>query len=80
LKGQLGLDAAAQPQAALAALQRAAGQGHLPSADALATAHREGRYGLAPDAAQAMHWQAQAARWRAQRAVASASAPAGATR
>lgn len=80
LKGQLGLDAAAQPQAAVAALQRAAGQGHLRSAEALALAYREGRHGLVPDAAQAAHWQAQVTRWRTQRAVVSAPAPAGAAR
>lgn len=80
LKGQLGLDAALQPQAAAAALQLAAGHGHVPSAEALAGAYREGRYGLAPDAARAAHWQTQVTRWRTQRAVASASAATGATR
>lgn len=78
LKGQLGLDAAARPQDAVASWQRAAGQGHVRSAEALALAYREGRHGLAPDAAQAAHWQAQVARWRAPRPA--ASAPAGAQR
>ena len=80
LKGQLGLDAATRPQDAVAAWQRAAGQGHVRSAETLTLAYREGRHGLAPDAAQAAHWQAHVARLRAPRPVPAASAPAGARR
>jgi TPR repeat protein len=80
LNGQLGLDAAARPQDAVAAWQRAASQGHVRSAEALVLAYREGRHGLAPDAAQAAHWQAQLALWRAPRPPAAASAPPGAKR
>ncbi len=76
LKGQFGADAAADPATARAAWQRAAGQGHLPSAEALAEAHRRGLWGLPVDAVQAAQWQARAAAWRVQRAAASAPAPA----
>ena len=76
VKGQLGLDAAADPAAARAALLRAAERQHLPSADALAQGYQNGRYGLPVDAAEATRWREQAAAWRRQRA---ASAPAGGT-
>ncbi len=68
LNGRMGLDAAAEPAAALAAVQRAAGMGHLPSTQALAQAHRTGRFGLPLDEAQALSWQARAASLQAQRA------------
>jgi hypothetical protein len=71
----LGAQAAADPAAASAALLRAGEGGHLPSADALALAYRDGGYGLGPDAAKAAQWQSRAATWRQQRtAVASAAA------
>lgn len=69
VKGQMGLDAKAEPAAALAAVRRAADAGHLASADAMAVAYRDGLYGLAPDAAQANTWLSRAAGWRAQRAA-----------
>lgn len=69
INGQLGLNAKAEPAAALAAVRRAADQAHLPSADALALAYRDGLYGLTPDAAQAAAWQARATAWRKQRAA-----------
>lgn len=69
LKGQLGLDAAAQPAAAGAALQRAAAHGHLPSIDALAQGHQTGRYGLSVDSAAAARWAARGAELRRQRAA-----------
>ena len=69
LKRELGADAAADPATALAAVQRAAGQGHLPSVDALVLAHRSGRWGLPVDEAQALAWQARAAVLRQQRAA-----------
>ena len=67
LQRQMGADAAADPQAAQQALLRAAGQGHLPSADALVEGYRGGRWGLAVDEAQAAQWQAKAAAWRKER-------------
>jgi TPR repeat protein len=70
LQAQWGADAQAQPATARAALLRAAEQGHLASADALGRAYAEGRYGLAPDAAQASSWQQRAAAWRRERAAA----------
>jgi hypothetical protein len=76
LRGQLGADAAAQPEQALAAIVRAAEQGHLACADALAAAYRDGRYGLARDAGLAASWQARAAAWRAQRASVATTAAA----
>ena len=77
VKGQLGLDAAADPAAAKAALLRAAERQHLASADALAQGYQSGRYGLPVDAAEAARWRERAAAWRRERA---ASAPGGGTR
>ena len=74
LSGAMGADAAADPTTARAAVLRAAEQGHLPSADALVLAHRNGRFGLAVDEAQALAWQKRAAEWRKQRAAAPAKA------
>ena len=70
LTGQWGTNAEADPAAAAAAVQRAAQQGHLPSAEALVLAHRSGRFGLVVDEAQASAWQARVSAWRQQRAVA----------
>jgi uncharacterized protein len=70
LQGQLGTDAAADPEGARLAVLRAAEQGHLASADALAAAYRSGRFGLPVDPALAQSWQERAKRWREQRAVA----------
>ncbi|MBL8351364.1 MAG: sel1 repeat family protein [Burkholderiaceae bacterium] len=67
-RNQLGLDANANPAAALSALQRAADAGHLPSTEALARAYQGGGLGLAPDAAEAARWQARATELRKQRA------------
>lgn len=69
VKGQMGLDAKAEPALALAAVRRAADAGHLASADAMAVAYRDGLYGLSPDPAQAAIWLARAATWRQQRAA-----------
>ncbi|CAD5372291.1 hypothetical protein RA210_U20274 [Rubrivivax sp. A210] len=70
LKNQMATDAAAEPAVAREAVLRAAGQNHLPSADALAEAYRSGRWGLPVDEAQAAQWQAKAAAWRKQRSPA----------
>ncbi len=67
LGGRLGLDAAAQPEAARAAVQRAAESGHLASAEALAQAYRSGRFGLPVDEAQALSWQARVLALQARR-------------
>lgn len=75
IKGELGADAATNPAAARAALLRAAGQGHLPSAEALVLAYRQGRYGLPVDEVQAASWQARAAQWKKLRAVAPVRPP-----
>jgi TPR repeat protein len=68
IKGQMGLQASADPSAAQAALLRAADRGHLPSVVALAGAYQQGGYGLAADAAEAARWQTRAAELRRQRA------------
>jgi TPR repeat protein len=69
LKGQWGLDAAADGPAARAALLRAAERGQLPSAEALAVAFAQGRYGLTADNAEAGRWQARVADLRKQRSA-----------
>ena len=51
-------------------LQRAAKFDHLPSIDALANAHRLGRWGLSPDVARAEQYAAQAAAIRKKLAAA----------
>lgn len=66
---ELGADPVAEPAQAAAAIRRAADLGHIPSAEAMARAHREGLYGLPVDAAEARRWTEQAARWRQERAT-----------
>lgn len=73
LKGQWGLDAAADGPAARAALLRAAERGHLPSAEALALAFAQGQYGLAVDKTEAGRWQARVADLRKQRSASAAA-------
>lgn len=68
IRGRLGLDDG-DAAAALAAVRRAAEGGHLLSMDALAQAHRSGRWQLPVDAQQAAAWQARATQLRAQRAA-----------
>lgn len=75
LHQRAGCDAAADPASARAAVQRAAGAGHLPSVEALAQAYRDGgRLGLAADAAEASRWQARAQELRRQRSARPAAA------
>jgi len=75
VRSRLGANAAAQPEAARAALERAAALGHLESIDALADGHANGRYGLPRDAAEAERWRARAAALRAERARPPAAGP-----
>lgn len=70
LKGPLAIWAA--PEAALAAVQRAALRDHLPSVEALAAAYRSGAMGLTADAGLAAQWQTRAIEIRRQRSTSSA--------
>jgi len=67
LKNQFGHSAEREGSAARIALERAAGRGHLPSAEALAAACRSGGLGAAADPACEAQWRARVAEIKRQR-------------